>query len=330
MEKTAPLKELQLSIQDLAGLVGLEPNLLREELSKFTKSPLRTATVPPSVVKQYLYAKGFSLRQQVISTQMLKGGVAKTTTTLNLGIRAAMYGLRVLFIDLDQQANLTFSLGVDAEDKPVWVDVIEKKTKLKDILVPIMSGVDLIPSSLNNSVLDKTLMSQFRNWAQAVTAPLSEIKDAYDLILIDTAPNLSLINTAVTVASSMVLLPINPDKFSFLGALKHLGDLKEIREEFSLSFDERILFTKFDGRESSSRGFLEQAMELFEDRLMNHYIRTSTDVKNAIGSGKSIFSSQSKAKEDYDLVTRELIGLPTSVEVPQKSQGAGDAVDQGL
>src|SRR5437868_10112019 len=157
---------------------------------------------------------------KVISVQMLKGGVAKTTSALNIGLGAAQYGARVLFIDMDQQANLTFALGVDideAEEKSVWLDIVEKKATIQQCVMKLTDKIDLIPSNLNNSVLDRVLLNSNRNWSLAVKTPLEQIRKNYDLILIDTAPALSATNTAVTVASDEVILPVNPDRFSYLG-----------------------------------------------------------------------------------------------------------------
>ena len=299
--------EFLLSLSDLATFLDQQPVDVISAIEKTQgKQPMKSM-LAPTVVRKHLASLGYRYPHQIISFQMLKGGVAKTTSALNFGIRASQFGARVLFIDLDQQANLTFALGAEAEDKPVWVDIIEKKATVKSALIEIDQHIHLIPSSLNNSVLDRILLNGQRNWAQAVNMPLKEVKSEYDLIIIDTAPNLSAINTAVTCASDLVVLPINPDKFSLLGLKKHLQDLSELRSEFNLQFTEKILFTKFDGREAASREFLAQCLEQFEDRLMKHYIRTSTEIKNSIGSGRTIFNAKSNAKEDYDLVTKELM-----------------------
>ncbi len=298
-----------LSTADLAELVGLSSSEVLKQIERVAGPQEYKSRILPSVVRKYLSSKGYQYPQKVISFQMLKGGVAKTTSALNFGLRAAMYGVRVLFVDLDQQANLTFALGVEAEEKPVWVDLVEKKTTIEKAMIAIDEGIDLIPSSLNNSVLDRVLLSSNKNWAQAVKGPLKEVRSFYDLVIIDTAPNLSTINTAVTCASDLVVLPINPDKFSLLGLRKHLQDLKELKAEFDLSFEERILFTKYDGRESASREILTQCIEKFEDLLLKSYIRTSSEIKNTIQSGRTIYSAKSNAKADYDLVTRELLKL---------------------
>ena len=302
-------KEFCLSLNDLAILFKQEPKEILKDLQSVC-GPQRTVNfILPSTVRKYIQTRGVKIPYKVISFQMLKGGVAKTTSALNFGLRAAMYGARVLFIDLDQQANLTYALGVQDETLPVWVDVVEKKTTIEQAKIQIEEGIDLIPSSLNNSVLDRVLLNGNRNWAQAVKGPLKEIRAQYDLVIIDTAPNLSAINTAVTCASDLIVLPINPDKFSMLGVRKHLEDLAEVKKDFDLEFENKILFTKFDGRESLSHELLSQCVKEFDSLLMKSYIRTSTDIKNSIGQTKSIFSGKSNAKEDYDLVTRELLEM---------------------
>ena len=305
-------KDFCVTSQDLAEALDVKIEEIYADIKAIEKARGRTPRtltfLQPELVREILSKHGRSFKSKVISFQMLKGGVAKTTSALNFGWRASMYGARVLFIDLDQQANLTFALGVESENRPVWVDVVEKKSKITDTVVNLDSGVDLIPSSLNNSVLDRVLMNSQRNWSQAVKTPLQEVQGNYDLIIIDTAPNLSLINTAVTCASDEVVLPINPDKFSILGVEKHLADLQELKNEFGLRLETRILLTRFDGRESLSREILTQSIEKFEEQLMKHYIRTSSEIKNSVGSTKTIYSVKSNAKEDYDLVTRELLG----------------------
>jgi chromosome partitioning protein len=298
-----------LSTQDLAQLLDTEPQALLKEIETHT-GPLRHKShLDPKTVRKYLSSQGFQYPQKIISFQMLKGGVAKTTSALNFGLRAAMYGARVLFVDLDQQANLTFALGQESEEHPVWVDIVEKKTTAEKATLKVDDNIDLIPSSLNNSVLDRVLLNSHRNWAQAVKAPLKEIQAFYDLIIIDTAPNLSAINTAATCASDLVILPINPDKFSMSGLQKNMEDLADLRSEFDLHFESKILLTRFDARESTSHEILAQCNEKYDKLLLKSYIRTSSEIKNTIRSQRTIFNAKSNAKTDYDQVTRELLNL---------------------
>lgn len=302
-----------LSTQDLANTLKVSLEDLNKEIEAQAESLSSKNFLPPVVVRKILSSRGMQYPHKVVSFQMLKGGVAKSTSALNFGLRAAMYGCRVLFVDLDQQANLTFALGVDSEEMPVWLDVVERKVELEKAIIAIDEGIDLVPSSLNNSVLDRVLLSSQRNWIKAVSDPLKSVKAFYDLVVIDTAPHLSATNSAVTAASDEVILPINPDKFSMLGLKKNLEDLQDLRQEFGLQFKERILFTKFDARERLSHEIWAECSEKFEDFLLKSYIRTSSDIKNTIGTKKSIFnggkSSKSTAKADYDLVTKELLGF---------------------
>lgn len=309
----APLFEISLS--DLALYLEMTAFELKSEIKEKFNLQQVPLTLNPEIVRKIMKSRGVVYDKKIISVQMLKGGVAKTTSVLNIGLRAAMYGARVLFIDMDQQANLTYSLGVEAEDLPVWVDVVEKKSTIEQCVLSLEPHVDLIPSSLNNSVLDRVLLNSNRNWSQAVTAPLNMIKDNYDLILIDTAPALSAINTAVTVASDMVVLPMTPDKFSWLGLQKHLDELKEIEKDFNLNFQVKILFTKFDAREKFSHEILQKCASDYGGELIKTHIRSSSEAKNSIGTHKTLFHGRSTAKEDYDNVTREIMGFNRQIDL---------------
>ncbi|AFY01001.1 ParA family protein [Bdellovibrio bacteriovorus] len=306
---TLAQQEFCITLSDLASFMEIPPNQIKAKAEKTLQRKIKSPWLLPEEARQLLLAEGYKYPHKVISIQMLKGGVAKTTSVLNMGLRAAMYGARVLFVDLDQQANLSFALGVEDESLPVWVDVVEKKKSIDECVRFIEPHVDLIPSSLNNSVLDRVLLNSNRNWSLAVKSPLEKIKHRYDLILIDTAPALSATNTAVTVASDEVILPVNPDKFAFMGLQKNLSELEDIRSDFSLEFSRKVLFTKFDGREKFSHELLQKCIESFEDSLMKGYIRTSAEVKNTVRSGKSLYAGKSPIKADYDFVTREMLGF---------------------
>ncbi|MFN7455236.1 MAG: ParA family protein, partial [Pseudobdellovibrionaceae bacterium] len=147
-----------LSLLDLAELVGRSPEAVSQDIEKAFGPQRLKSLVLPQIVRRYLSSQGYQFQQRVISFQMLKGGVAKTTSALNLGIRAAQYGYKVLFIDLDQQANLTFALGCEDEDQRVFVDVLERKCSFNEAVCTVDEYIDLLPSSLNNSVLDRVLM----------------------------------------------------------------------------------------------------------------------------------------------------------------------------
>ena len=141
-----------LSAIDLSEVVGLSKQEMKDELSETMEISESMTYMPAELVREYLIKKGYKYPKKIISFQMLKGGVAKTTSALNIGLRASMLGAKVLFVDLDQQANLTFALGHTDETAPVWLDIFEKKSSIESAIKTINSNIDLIPSSLNNSV----------------------------------------------------------------------------------------------------------------------------------------------------------------------------------
>lgn len=304
--------DFYLRLDDLADLFQQKKEIITKELYALGGEAILfqgKAYVSPAHVRNFLEHRGYAYKRQVLSFQMLKGGVAKTTTCLNVGLRAAMYGFRVLFVDLDQQANLSFALGVDDLENPVFVDILEKKAKIQKVVRKLGDHVSLLPSNLNNSVIERVLLQGSRNLARVVRQPLDEVQNDYDLILIDTAPSLSALNTAITCASDTVVLPINPDKFTLFGVQKHLADLEQIKEDFGAHFEAKILFTKYDGRESSSAIYYQQCLDLFGKNILRSFVRQSADIKNTIGSGKTIFDSKGHAKDDYDRVTRDILGV---------------------
>lgn len=304
--------EFMISLTDLAASL----NITIQALHKYLKSNTlpahligNRAYLTPETVRKVFEGRGIGYKKLTLSFQMLKGGVAKTTTAMNIGLRANMYGVRVLLIDLDQQANLSFALGFEDPDAPVWTDILEGRARIQDTIRKISPSLHLIPSNLNNSICDRILLNGKRNVAAGVNQYLSLIRNDYDLILIDTAPNLSAINTAASCASDLVILPVNPDKFSFSGLTKTLDDLRKIKNEFQANFEPKILFTKFDGRETASHELLKLCFANFSDNMLKTFIRTSTELKNTIRTGRTIFDHRSSAKDDYDLITRELLGM---------------------
>lgn len=298
-----------LSASDLSEVVGITLPKLKTEFGQLFGANQNLNYIPAEMVREYLQSYGYKYPKKVISFQMLKGGVAKTTSALNVGLRASMLGARVLFVDLDQQANLTFALGHTDETAPVWLDIFEKKVSIESAIKTINSHIDLIPSSLNNSVLERALINSNRNWSESVKSHLAQISLNYDLIIIDTAPALSATNTAVTVASNLVILPVNPDKFSILGFEKNYQELNDIKNDFKLKTDIKVLFTKYDAREKMSGEYLDAFIQKYPDILLKSYIRVSSDAKNTLATSRSIYSSKSSAKEDYHLVTTELLAL---------------------
>jgi chromosome partitioning protein len=268
----------------------------------------RKAYVPQLALRDSNLHRGLIYSQKTISVQMLKGGVGKTTTVLNLGIRASMLGSRVLLIDLDQQANLTSSLALDDLESKTWLDLLTSNTNIKDIIQPVSETLHAIPSTLNNSLLDKEFSSPKKNIKNSISSHLDKIKQNYDLIIIDAAPGLSAVNISTTCASDLVIVPINPDRYSYNGLHKMINELNEIKNNFLLNFDTKILVTKFDARETSiSHEILRDCSIEFSTMIFPQMIRTCSELKKNTEHPTNTFSNKSAAKEDYDMLTQMII-----------------------
>lgn len=265
-------------------------------------------------VRKLLESRGFSYPKatQVISIMMGKGGVGKTTTSVFLAHRLADYGARVLLIDADPQGNATstFNLQDIDDETPVLVDVITKEADLQDVIIPINESLHLLPSTPVNSIMDKEITNRFKNISIAFRDLISEVSGSYDYIILDCAPAYNPTNTAALCASDRVILPVAPDKFSKMGVTQTLNEITELEKAFGLTIPRNILFTKFDAREFTSLKYLTEIAEEHSDIMLKTMIRTAADVKNAISKKEDLYEyKKSNAKDDYDALTREIMGL---------------------
>ncbi len=310
---------------DLRNALGISPSTFIEMTRKFgitteTDKPRRGSVKPisPVDVRRILEARGFKYPSpaSVISFMICKGGVGKTTSTYFSAQRLSSYGAKVLVIDADPQGNLTsafnleqYGVGID-EETPVLLDVITSQCTIDESIIPVTLNLHLLPSTPLNANLDGKIRDNYKNPSLPVKKVIAQVMDRYDYILIDCAPALNLTNTAVVCASDMVILPVAPDKFSQLGLNQTLQELSQIESDFSLTFNKKILFTKYDGREFTSLKYLTDIAEKYNDLRFNTAIRTSADVKNAITKREDLYSyKKSNAKEDYDSFVFELMGL---------------------
>jgi chromosome partitioning protein len=232
---------------------------------------------------------------QVIALANQKGGVAKTTTTLNLGVALVERGKRVLCVDLDPQSNLTMSQGVDPDELDrTMFDVLVHKTPLEDVILE--REIDLAASSIDLAGAELALSSMIGR-ERALQKALLPVRGRYDYVLIDTPPSLGLLTINALTAADGVIVPVQCEYLSLRGLIQLENTLNMIRE--NLNPDVRIagiLPTMFDGRTLHSREAVEILEENFGDLVFETKIRKTIRYAEAPVKGTSVLKYDSKGK----------------------------------
>src|SRR5436309_1879866 len=223
---------------------------------------------------------------RVISFANQKGGVAKTTTTLNLGVAFSEQGLKVLLVDLDPQGNLTMSQGLnpDSIDRSMF-DVLVHRLPIQEVIQH--AEVDLAVSSIDLAGAELALASMIGR-ERALEKALVTVKQGYDYVLIDTPPSLGLLTINALVASNGVIVPVQCEYLSLRGLVQLENTLSMIRENLNPVVEiEGILPTMFDSRTLHSREAVEILRENFGDLVLNTRIRKTIRYAEAPVKGMS-------------------------------------------
>lgn len=299
---------------DGASVLGISLQLankrLKETQGKIFKSQQRLYFGYETAKKFFK----FSFKRKIISFQIVKGGTGKTSIAHSFALRANLYGARVLCIDLDQQGNLTQAFGVNAKDKPVMIDVLKEGKPLSSALCHISPGLDLLPSRIENSILDNYLMLEKENISKIYSSLIEKEKENYDVIIVDCPPALGQSVAAATLASDIVVSPLTPEQFSLSGLHITYDEISALARKFDKNILFKVMLNKFDTRTALSSEVLTRVLndDLFKKLLCKTFVRVCQDFPNAIHRVGNIYDDLKKsvAKEDIDLFTREMLDLP--------------------
>jgi chromosome partitioning protein len=245
---------------------------------------------------------------RVISFANQKGGVAKTTTTLNLGVAFAEQGLNVLLVDLDPQGNLTMSQGLNPDSiERSMFDVLVHRLPLQEVIHH--AEVDLAVSSIDLAGAELALSSMIGR-ERALEKALAEVKGAYDYVLIDTPPSLGLLTINALVASNGVIVPVQCEYLSLRGLVQLENTLTMIRENLNPHVEiEGILPTMYDKRTLHSREAVEILQENFGDLVYDTKIRKTVRYAEAPVKGTSVlkYEPSGSAAEAYRRLAKEVL-----------------------
>jgi chromosome partitioning protein len=237
-----------------------------------------------------------------------KGGVAKTTTTLNLGVAIRETGKRVLVIDLDPQGNLTMSQGMnpDAIERSMF-DVLVHRVPISDVIHTV--EVDIAVASIDLAGAELSL-SALIGRERALEKALVEVRDRYDYILIDTPPSLGLLTINAFVAADGVIVPVQCEYLSLRGLVQLENTLSMVRENLNPRVHvQGIVPTMFDGRTLHAREAIEILEEHFGDLVYNTRIRKTVRYAEAPVKGSSVlrYDPTGPAAQAYRDLAKEVL-----------------------
>src|SRR4051795_11040929 len=225
---------------------------------------------------------------RVIAVANQKGGVAKTTTVASLGTALAELGQRVLLVDLDPQACLTFSLGIDPEDLELSIHhVLTKGVPASEVMVTTEDGVDLLPATIELARAEADLLT--RTGREYVIRSVVEELDGYDWVFLDCPPSLGVLTVAALTAATAVLIPLQCETLSHRGVGQLLDTVHDVRR-----FTNRgltvwgVLPTLYDGRTNHARAVLDTISETYALDVLEPPIPKSIRFAEAPAAGRSI------------------------------------------
>jgi chromosome partitioning protein len=237
-----------------------------------------------------------------------KGGVAKTTTTINLGVAFKEQGYRVLVVDLDPQGNLTMSQGMNPDQiERSMFDVLVHRVPITEIIHTV--EVDVAVSSIDLAGAELALSSLIGR-ERALEKALVEVRDRYDFILIDTPPSLGLLTINAFVAASGVIVPVQCEYLSLRGLVQLENTLAMVRENLNPHVRvEGILPTMYDGRTLHSREAIEILEENFGELVYKTRIRKTVRYAEAPVKGSSVlkYDPSCPAAEAYRDLAKEVL-----------------------
>ena len=249
-----------------------------------------------------------ALMAQVIALANQKGGVAKTTTTLNLGVALRELGRRVLIIDLDPQGNLTMSQGMnpDAIERSMF-DVLVHRVPISDVIKTV--EVDIAVASIDLAGAELAL-SALIGRERALDKALVEVRDRYDYILIDTPPSLGLLTINAFVAADGVIVPVQCEYLSLRGLVQLENTLAMVRENLNPTVHvQGIVPTMYDGRTLHAREAIEILEEHFGDLIYDTRIRKTVRYAEAPVKGSSVlkYEPSGPAAQAYRDLAKEVL-----------------------
>ena len=251
-------------------------------------------------------------RAVIIAMTNQKGGVGKTTTTINLGAALAETGRRVLLVDFDPQGSASVGLGVNPHvlEKSIYTLLMTRDTDIDDVIVGTsVDGLDLLPANIDLSAAEVQLVSEVAR-EQTLRRVLRPVRDRYDVIIIDCAPSLGLLTVNALTASDQVIIPLECEFFALRGVALLTDTIAKVTDRLNPDLEILgIVGTMYDGRTLHSREVLERVVEAFGEKVFHTVIKRTVKFPETTVAGEPIttYATASPGAAAYRMLAREVL-----------------------
>ncbi|MFI3284038.1 MAG: ParA family protein [Erysipelotrichaceae bacterium] len=248
---------------------------------------------------------------KIIAVANQKGGVGKTTTSINLASGLAYLKQKVLLVDFDPQANATQGVGARSIAHQSSYELLMQDVEVEDLAIHLnVPPIDVVPSSINLAGADLEMIEYEVGREQFLKKKLDKVKDQYDFIIIDCPPSLGLLNTNALSAADSVIIPVQCEYYALEGLTQLLSTIQLVQRLFNRKLViEGVLLTMFDSRTKLSIEVQQEVRKYFKERVYKTHIPRNIKLSEAPSQGQSIFEYEihSEGAKSYAALSKEVL-----------------------